>query len=55
MVEIDCGNDSKIIDLCFNFPLFFESVDMVDGSLCGKGTVIWFESVGDNLNDVVGI
>ena len=42
-----------IICVCFNFPLFFESVDVFDGSLCGEGTVIWVESVGDNLSDVV--
>ena len=35
------GNDLKLIGVCFNFPLFFESVDAVNGYLCGKGAVIW--------------
>ena len=45
----------EFIDICFNFPLFFESVDVVNISLCDKGAVIWIESVGDNLGDVVGV
>ena len=49
------GNDLEFIGVCLNFPYIFESVDMVDGSLCGKGAVIWVESVGGNLGDVVGV
>ena len=42
------GNDLEFIDVCFKFPLFFESLDVVDGSLCGKGAENWIESVGDS-------
>ena len=28
---------------------------MVVGSVCGRGTVIWVECVGDHLGDVVGV
>ena len=45
----------EFIDICFNFPLFFESVDVVNISLCDKGAVIWIESVEDNLGDVVSV
>ena len=34
------GNNLEIIDGRFYFLLFFESVDVVDGSLCGKSAVI---------------
>ena len=48
------GNCLEFIGVCSNFPLFFKSVDVVDGSLCGKGAVIWIEFFRDNLGDVVG-
>ena len=48
-------NDMKFIDACYNFPLLFKSVDVVDGSLCVKGAEIWVESVGHNLGDLVGV
>ena len=47
-----CGNGLEFIDVCFDFPLFFESVNVFDGSWCGKGAVFWVENVGDNLGDV---
>ena len=47
--------DLNFIGVCMTFPLFFESVDVVDVSLSGKGAVIWVESVGDNLGDNVGV
>ena len=50
----DIGINWNLLCVCLNFPLFFESVDVVYGSLCGKGAVIWVEFVGDNLGDVVG-
>ena len=40
--------------VCLNFPLFFESVDVADDYLCGTGTLIQVEFVGDNLGDIVG-
>ena len=46
------GSDLEFICVCLNFPLFFESVDMVDGSLSGMGAITWVECVGDNLGDV---
>ena len=35
--------------------MFFESVDVFVGSLCVVGAVIWIETVGDNLGDVIGV
>ena len=49
------GYDLEFVCVCFNFPLFFESVDVFDGSLCDEGAVIWVESVGDILGDVVDV
>ena len=49
------GNDMEFVGVCFDFPLFFKSVDVCDGSLCGEGAVIWVEMIGDNLGDVVGV
>ena len=49
------GIDLEFIGVCFNYPLFFESVDVVEGCLCGKGAVIWIESVRDDLSDPVVI
>ena len=48
------GNDLEFIDACLNFSLFFESVDVDDGSF-SKGAVIWVEYVVDNLGDAVGV
>ena len=50
-----CGNYLDFIGVYLNFPLFFYSVDVVDGSLCCKSPIIWVECVGDNLGDVVGV
>ena len=40
------GNDLEFACVCLYFPMFFKSVDVFDGSLCGEGAVIWVGSVG---------
>ena len=45
----------EFVCVCFDFPEFFEFVDVCDGSFCGDGAVIWVEAVSDNLSDVVGV
>ena len=45
----------EFIGVCLNFLLFFKSVDVVDGSLCGKDAITWVEFVGANLGDVVDV
>ena len=37
------------------FLFFLESIDVIDVYLCGKCAVIWIESVGDNLGNVIGV
>ena len=48
-------NDLEFVCVRFNFLMFFKGIDVFDGSLCGEGAVIWIESVGDNLGDVIGV
>ena len=49
------GNDLEFVCVCFDFPEFFEFVDVCDGSFCGDGAVVWVEAVSGNLSDVVGV
>ena len=48
------GNDLEFACVCFNFPMFSKSVDVFDDFFCTEGAVIWIESVGDNLGNVIG-
>ena len=49
------GNDLEFVCVCFDFPEFFELVDMCDGTFCGGGAVVWIEAVSSDLSDVVGV
>ena len=45
----------EFVCVSLNFPIFFKSIDVFHGSLRGEGAVIWVESVGDNLGDVISV